>query len=350
MTDKKRQLERHILTLILIVLTVFIALLISNIHNIQGSARIVNYSGIVRGATQRIVKLEIAGKQNDALIDYIDSVIYGLHTSSQEHNLIYLDDEHFQNNMLLLIDKWRELKLEIYTTREYHWTNTNILSISEEHFEIADKTVSSAESYSQKTVQTIFNLEIAVIITLFALILYLFAQVFNNLKLIRHNKALRKREFIDLHTKLPNKSKCIKLIENTSFITTPTACIVFDINNLKQTNDTLGHSVGDTVIQNFANILRLTIPSKHFVGRNGGDEFIAIIYNTSVEEVEKILENIKKATEKYNRHSTQTSLAYSSGYDISTNYSECTLHTLLHQADKRMYTAKELFYKKATSL
>ena len=38
------------------------------IKNLQGNARIVNYSGIVRGATQKLVKEELYGKENDDLI------------------------------------------------------------------------------------------------------------------------------------------------------------------------------------------------------------------------------------------------------------------------------------------
>lgn len=60
------------------------------------------------------------------------------------------------------------------------------------------------------------------------------------------------KAYIDLHTGLPNKSKCEELFHNVEFIKTPTACIVFDMNNLKRVNDSLGHSIGDQLILNFA--------------------------------------------------------------------------------------------------
>ena len=50
-------------------------------------------------------------------------------------------------------------------------------------------------------------------------------------------------------------------------ITDPTACIMFDLNNLKTVNDTMGHSAGDQLILNFAKLLRSVIPEKDFVGR-----------------------------------------------------------------------------------
>jgi diguanylate cyclase (GGDEF)-like protein len=57
--------------------------------------------------------------------------------------------------------------------------------------------------------------------------------------------------------------------------------IMFDLNNLKRANDTYGHAVGDQLITNFARLLRNAIPAKDFVGRYGGDEFIAIITQTT---------------------------------------------------------------------
>ena len=91
-------------------------------------------------------------------------------------------------------------------------------------------------------------------------------------KVSNANRQLEQKAYIDLHTGLPNKSKCEELFHNVEFIKTPTACIVFDMNNLKRVNDSLGHSIGDQLILNFARLLRNSIPAKHFVGRYGGDE------------------------------------------------------------------------------
>ena len=40
---------------------------------------------------------------------------------------------------------------------------------------------------------------------------------------------------------------------------------------------------------NFARFLRNVIPEKHFIGRYGGDEFMAVIYNTSKAEMQELL-------------------------------------------------------------
>lgn len=62
---------------------------------------------------------------------------------------------------------------------------------------------------------------------------------------------------------------------------------MFDLNDLKLTNDTYGHVMGDKLIITFANVLKETIGYFNFVGRFGGDEFIAVMYNTSKNDVRK---------------------------------------------------------------
>ena len=125
------------------------------------------------------------------------------------------------------------------------------------------------------------------------------------------------------------------------FIKTPTACIVFDMNNLKRVNDSLGHSIGDQLILNFARLLRNSIPAKHFVGRYGGDEFMAVIYDATRESITEILTEFQNEVEQFNGYGTQFRISYSHRLALSTDYNECTLRTLFDKADKYMYENKQ---------
>jgi len=53
--------------------------------------------------------------------------------------------------------------------------------------------------------------------------------------------------------------------------------LTFDLNNLKQTNDSLGHEYGDKLIITFANLLAQTFSDYGTVGRTGGDEFVVLL-------------------------------------------------------------------------
>lgn len=80
-----------------------------------------------------------------------------------------------------------------------------------------------------------------------------------------------------------------------------TALCVFDLNNLRTVNNNLGHDKGDEYIRSFAEQLRLAVPSQHFVGRDGGDEFIAILYGVDWDGAQDVLRSIRAQTAEYSR-------------------------------------------------
>lgn len=101
------QLFTVLLTAILI--SLFFAALVL-VGKIQGTARVVNYAGLVRGKTQRIVKLEISGTPEDALLGDVASYIEGLRFGSSELDLVRLDDADFQATMTALSSEFDDLK------------------------------------------------------------------------------------------------------------------------------------------------------------------------------------------------------------------------------------------------
>ena len=64
--------------------------------------QVVNYAGLVRGKTQRIIKLEDAGEPQDTMIADINAYIDGLQNGSSELDLVRLDDRDFQDKSTLI--------------------------------------------------------------------------------------------------------------------------------------------------------------------------------------------------------------------------------------------------------
>lgn len=114
------------------------------------------------------------------------------------------------------------------------------------------------------------------------------------------------------------------------------------MNNLKLANDTYGHAVGDQLITNFAKLLRNSIPSKYFVGRYGGDEFIAVTTQTTKKEILAIMEDVHSEVKRFNENVHKVEVSYAYGYAFSEDYSECTMKTLFDKADKHMYENKAI--------
>jgi diguanylate cyclase (GGDEF)-like protein len=121
--------------------------------NLQGNARVINYTGIVRGATQRLVKMELNHHPNDELITKLDKILLGLSKGSDELNLIKLNDNHFQTLLGEMEEDWADIKNEIYHFREDDAYKEELFTMSEDYFELADQTVLAAEVYSENVVQ-----------------------------------------------------------------------------------------------------------------------------------------------------------------------------------------------------
>lgn len=340
--SKIRTVNMMIQSALIIILIVLVANMMVEIKNLQGTARVINYAGLVRGATQRAVKLEVISNSDDELIEYLDDVLADLKYEDGEYNLVSLRDTDYQKKLDIQIDYWGKLKNEINNVRENGVDNSDIVDMSEIYFSLADQTVTAAERYSEGIADNIHFIETITVIDMAGLLLLIIIQMIQAIIIVRKNKVLEQKAYLDAHTGLPNKSRCEEVFHDLRFLDRNVACIMFDLNNLKIANDTLGHSVGDQLIVNFANILRNVIPSKEFVGRYGGDEFVAVIRDMPKEDVIGLLEKLKEEVDDFNDHGKNIKISYAYGWAFSDDYTECTLRTLFDRADKHMYENKRL--------
>lgn len=164
------------------------------------------------------------------------------------------------------------------------------------------------------------------------------------LTLNRHNFELNKKIYIDFATGLPNKNKCEDMIASPAPIKRPTACAMFDLNDLKSVNDHYGHETGDMMIYSFGNLLRKAVPSKYFIGRFGGDEFILIAEGIrDREEFNSILQSITTEIHSFNKASKDFQLSFAQGFALSEEHPGLNIQELLQIADEKMYTNKKTF-------
>ncbi|MGN1414137.1 MAG: GGDEF domain-containing protein [Anaerovoracaceae bacterium] len=156
----------------------------------------------------------------------------------------------------------------------------------------------------------------------------------------------------DQHTGLYNRNRCNEILETELTAGSRVSVFMFDLNDLKHINDTQGHDQGDRILLRFAEILRDGFPSDAFVGRYGGDEFIAVIKESGEDVLQSILDKIRQAAEDYNRLAAGEglpALSYAWGYatsvqmDLSAHPSN--LYDLLRMADGAMYENKKAFHE-----
>ncbi|MFZ3085328.1 MAG: HD domain-containing phosphohydrolase, partial [Candidatus Hydromicrobium sp.] len=78
----------------------------------------------------------------------------------------------------------------------------------------------------------------------------------------------------------------------------PISVIIGNINSLKLTNDTFGHSKGDKILKGTAELLKRICRSDDILSRWGGDEFVILLPKTSITDSEEIVQRIKKECKK----------------------------------------------------
>lgn len=343
-TEKK---QTHFLRIAMMVLTTILIVLffmiMSMVGKIQGTARVINYAGLVRGGTQRMVKLEISGEPQDKMYETISSYIEGLRYGSDKLNFVRLADKDFQNKMDELAQCFEEeLRSELLLVREKGYENTDIISKSEHFFQICDEAVSYAEVYSQKKATALDKLEKVVLADILGLVLIIGTELVKAVRFAAQNRILQKKVYLDEATGLPNKNKCEEILNAPDPIPADelVAMCVFDLNNLRTINNNLGHDKGDEYIRSFAIQLRKAVPEEFFAGRDGGDEFIAVLKGLDHNGVRECLQNIRDHAAEYSRKNPEMPISYAAGYALSSDFDGCTMRDLFRFADKNMYIDK----------
>lgn len=229
---------------------VAILILIFSLYQLQGDARTINYAGIVRGGTQRLIKKELEGHPDDALLERMDTVLFELETGKGPDHLKRNNDPDFQNSLAKMREQWDELVKNIYEVRE--GKSNDLYELSERYFIIANDTVGLAERLSsQKLLLSVFIL-VGYLITSTTLIIY-FSK--------KRQETYKNLYYIDSLTGIYNlvafKEKLIVLLTRDQH---SYAIIYFDIDNLKYINDTYGYQFGDEVLQIIAKALQKHYP------------------------------------------------------------------------------------------
>jgi len=164
------------------------------------------------------------------------------------------------------------------------------------------------------------------------------------------NKAaevIRKHAYFDSLTSLPNRflslDRLSQMLKKAKRNANNVAVFFLDLDDFKKVNDSLGHEVGDKLLVEAANRLKLVVRESDTVGRLGGDEFIVLSQAiTNGHDAIDIAENLLGIfREPFKIDGRELSLTVSIGIAI---YPENggSASDLLRNADTAMYQAKAL--------
>jgi diguanylate cyclase (GGDEF)-like protein len=118
----------------------------------------------------------------------------------------------------------------------------------------------------------------------------------------------------------------------------PLSLILLDIDRFKSVNDTFGHQVGDIVLIEIAKVLKTHTRPYDVVGRWGGEEFLVICSNTSLENAVIAAEKLRMAVES---HPIEVAGARTSSFGVATLSEGEPIGEALGRADAALYRAKD---------
>ncbi len=125
-------------------------------------SRVVNYTGIVRGATQRLVKLELSDKPNDKLVARLDQIVNGLINGDEELSLPMAKDPAYLAKMQQVEASWTNLKTTINQVRTDESFKDSLITSSEDYFELTNEAVFAAEDYSTAKIQNLRKIQLGI--------------------------------------------------------------------------------------------------------------------------------------------------------------------------------------------
>lgn len=155
---------------------------------------------------------------------------------------------------------------------------------------------------------------------------------------------------IDPLTNLFNRRHFFHLAEaaftKALYDTSPLCLIMFDLDHFKDVNDTYGHLIGDKVLVAAANIIRHGLRTTDILGRYGGEEFAAVLPDTTIRQGHLVAERIRisLASTPIETEKGPVSITLCGGVGkifVDDSLSTLTLNVLIDRADQALYQAKQ---------
>ncbi|MBR0040197.1 MAG: GGDEF domain-containing protein [Oscillospiraceae bacterium] len=113
-------------------------------------------------------------------------------------------------------------------------------------------------------------------------------------------------------------------------------CVTLELTNLSSLNSELGHNGGDEAIQAFTDALLRSVSGACFLGRNGGNKFVAIFRDCSDARIERFLAAVRSEVDERNAERPDAPVRYASGVAFREGEAVKTVTELVALSDRRL--------------
>ena len=162
----------------------------------------------------------------------------------------------------------------------------------------------------------------------------------------RENDELQTASVTDALTGLYNRrhfeARLADELENRDRCGVPAACLLLDLDHLKEVNDVYGHLAGDAMLREFAGIIRRCTRKGDVAARLGGDEFALLLIGVTPSTARAAAERVRTAVEAatFRFQGTPIPITTSIGASCFPLGQRTRSEAVLEQADRALYQAK----------
>ena len=165
----------------------------------------------------------------------------------------------------------------------------------------------------------------------------------DNTKLHLAQKKIQSQRYIDELTQANNRKSYNKRVEEFLYrykrYKTPFCFLIYDIDNFKDINDTYGHKIGDEVLIKMTQIVQDEIRKSDQLFRIGGEEFVVLLDNTTLQEAAIVAHKIKESISQDLDAIEKRVITVSIG--LTQVRQDDVEQTIFKRADKLLYRAKQ---------
>lgn len=138
---------------------------------------------------------------------------------------------------------------------------------------------------------------------------------------------------------IANRYSCDAVIEKYLDKPLPqtVGCIMFELSNITDINKKYGHIMGNTVIRDFSAVLKSASINYCFVGRNGGNKFLALFEDCSNQKINEYLNSVDIKVSGHNGAEGAIPIEYRYGIAFEEGGNANNINELIALANNRIY-------------
>lgn len=165
---------------------------------------------------------------------------------------------------------------------------------------------------------------------------------------MERDNLMQRLEYMAMHdalTGLPNRragdAHLQRMLSEAVRTGAPLNVALLDIDHFKHVNDRFGHEAGDRVLREVAGLLQLQVGAGQYVSRYGGEEFLIVLSDMSLDEAMTLLQELRMRLARMRVEEVDPDIAISASIGVAAlGPDQDTIRTLLAAADRHLYRAK----------